>query len=267
MTNPTPAPERQAPHSKGFVWTPVPTVLAAISVFILSQVLGAILVALYALIVGDYSVDSSESSLGGNMDFLSEGNYPFLISLTISALLIALVWGLVRLSKSTFRSLGFQRPKLVDLGYALSGFVAYFVIFFVVSLVVNATAPELLESDQQLGFDKAAEGLALIPVFISLVVLPPLAEETLARGFLFGGLRNRLNFIWAMLITSLLFGAPHLFGGEPGVLLWIAMADTFILSAVLCYLREKTGRLWAPILLHALKNFIAFTVLFIFKGA
>jgi membrane protease YdiL (CAAX protease family) len=34
---------------------------------------------------------------------------------------------------------------------------------------------------------------------------------------------------------------------------------------VLAYLREKTGSLWPPIGLHALKNFVAFMALFVFK--
>ena len=38
--------------------------------------------------------------------------------------------------------------------------------------------------------------------------------------------------------------------------------DTFILSLVLIYLREKTGGLWASITLHAFKNGVAFVALF-----
>ncbi|MGH7237402.1 MAG: CPBP family glutamic-type intramembrane protease [Candidatus Saccharimonadales bacterium] len=44
----------------------------------------------------------------------------------------------------------------------------------------------------------------------------------------------------------------------------MAGVDTFILSTVLCYLREKTGRLYAGIGVHALKNFVAFAALFLF---
>jgi len=49
--------------------------------------------------------------------------------------------------------------------------------------------------------------------------------------------------------------------GEP--LLWIAALDTFILSFVLIYLKEKTGSLWPPIGLHMLKNSLAFISIFI----
>ena len=87
--------------------------------------------------------------------------------------------------------------------------------------------------------------------------LPPIGEETLMRGYLYSGLRSRLHFWPALLITSLLFGVAHLSTGVSGPL-WAAAVDTFILSAVLVYLREKTGALYAPIMLHGLNNLVAF---------
>jgi len=51
-------------------------------------------------------------------------------------------------------------------------------------------------------------------------------------------------------------------GGAAGPL-YIAALDTFILSLVLIYLREKTGSLWASITLHAVKNGVAFMALFV----
>ena len=55
----------------------------------------------------------------------------------------------------------------------------------------------------------------------------------------------------------------HLAEGGAAGPLWIGFIDTFILSLVLCYLRVKTGSLWAGITLHALKNGIAFVALFV----
>jgi membrane protease YdiL (CAAX protease family) len=46
-------------------------------------------------------------------------------------------------------------------------------------------------------------------------------------------------------------------------LLYIAAIDTFTLSLILVYLREKTGGLWSSMGLHAIKNGIAFVSLFI----
>jgi membrane protease YdiL (CAAX protease family) len=42
--------------------------------------------------------------------------------------------------------------------------------------------------------------------------------------------------------------------------MWAAAFDTFILSVVLVYLREKTGALYAGMLVHMLNNLLAFFV-------
>jgi len=94
------------------------------------------------------------------------------------------------------------------------------------------------------------------------VVLPPLGEETLIRGYLYSGLRQTWRFLPALVITSLMFGLAHLEFGSGGPLVWAAAIDTAILSIVLCYLREKSGALYAGILVHMMNNLIAFGVHF-----
>ncbi len=104
---------------------------------------------------------------------------------------------------------------------------------------------------------------ALALTFISLVILPPLAEEIMVRGFLYSTLKKAMRPIGAVILTSALFAAAHLPEGGAAGPLYIAALDTFILSLVLIYLREKTGGLWASITLHASKNGIAFLLLFV----
>jgi len=83
------------------------------------------------------------------------------------------------------------------------------------------------------------------------------------RGFVYTGLRTKLQPVGSALITSAVFASLHLEFGNGAPLLWVAAIDTFILSLVLCYLREKTGSLWPGICLHALKNFVAFATLYL----
>jgi membrane protease YdiL (CAAX protease family) len=72
-----------------------------------------------------------------------------------------------------------------------------------------------------------------------------------------------MKIVPAVILTSLIFASAHLPEGGAAGLLYIAALDTFILSLVLIYLREKTGGLWASITLHAIKNGIAFVALFV----
>jgi membrane protease YdiL (CAAX protease family) len=55
--------------------------------------------------------------------------------------------------------------------------------------------------------------------------------------------------------TSAIFGFAH---GQ-----WNVGVDTFALSLALCYLAYKTNSLWPSVLLHSLKNLIAFILVFV----
>ncbi len=85
----------------------------------------------------------------------------------------------------------------------------------------------------------------------------------MVRGFLYGSLKKQWPKIYAVLCTSALFAIAHLQFGSGAPLLWVAAIDTFILSLVLIYLRDKTGSLAASIMLHMLKNSLAFVALFL----
>lgn len=68
----------------------------------------------------------------------------------------------------------------------------------------------------------------------------------------------------AAVITSIIFASAHLEFGSGAPLLWAAALDTFTLSLVLIYLRQSRDSLMPAIMLHMLKNSVAFMILFIF---
>lgn len=160
------------------------------------------------------------------------------------------------------RALGLAKlPKWRDVGFAILGFATYLVVYAVILNIINTLVPVDVNQDQAVGFHNA-NGFGLVLAFISLVILPPIIEEITFRGFLYSGLRRNMGIVSATLITSVLFGLPHLLTGKEGIL-WVAMIDTFALSLILCFLREKTGSLYASILVHALKNTVAFGAIFV----
>lgn len=103
-------------------------------------------------------------------------------------------------------------------------------------------------------------GLNRSIAFLSLVVFAPVMEEIIFRGVVYGRMR-RVKLPWWVpaLVVSALFGAAHM--------QWNVAVDVFCLSFVLCGLREVTGSIWAGILVHMFKNFVAFSVLFHIFGA
>ncbi len=143
-----------------------------------------------------------------------------------------------------------------DIGLGFAGYVVYFVIFIVATMVLTKIIPAYNSAQSQnLGFTSLA-GIDRLVGFVVLVVVTPLAEEFIMRGFLFGKLRAAKMPFWpAALVVSVMFGLAH---GQ-----WNVGIDTFILSMVACYLREATGVIWPGVIIHMTKNAIAYVALFI----
>jgi len=92
-------------------------------------------------------------------------------------------------------------------------------------------------------------------IVLSAVVLAPLAEEVFFRGLVQSMLRRYLRSPWAaILIAAAAFTAIH----YPYV---HTMPTLFVLAVALGYNYERTGRLLAPILIHAIFNAVNILVL------
>lgn len=191
----------------------------------------------------------------------------FLFILLVESLTLGILWWFIRRRKGNLGMIGLgRRIRWGDLGQGVLGFLVYFGALVITTVLVQWLLPINVDQRQELGFDSYGQPLgALAVIFFSLVVLPPVTEEILFRGFLFSGLRKGMTVLWTVLVTSLTFGALHLMTGISGEgLLWIAGIDTFVLSLILCYLRLSTGALWSPMIVHAMKNGLAFVSIFIF---
>ena len=188
----------------------------------------------------------------------------FLYITFAEALTIGGVAWFVRRRGVSLRVIGWNTFRFRYLWIALTGFGVYFVGYLLTAAVTSALIPSLnLNQHQDIGFQHPSGSLAMLLTFVSLVVLPPLAEETVFRGFVYTGIRRRFPFVISAIMTSVLFAIPHLQFNEGAPLLWVAALDTFVLSLVLCYVRERTDSLWPGIFIHALKNGIAFVALFL----
>jgi membrane protease YdiL (CAAX protease family) len=191
----------------------------------------------------------------------------FVYSLLADGVLVLGVALILRVLKWRWSTIGLTKPKLWHLLIVIVAAVGYYLILIIAVAVVSALIPSFNPAQKQdIGF-QAAQGTApLILTFISLAVLPPLAEELTMRGLLYTGLRRWLPKIVAALAVSALFASAHLVEGGAAGPLWVGALDTFILSMVLIALREITGNLWAGIALHAVKNTVAFATLFLIMG-
>ncbi|HVX56741.1 MAG TPA: CPBP family intramembrane glutamic endopeptidase [Candidatus Saccharimonadales bacterium] len=188
----------------------------------------------------------------------------FVFILLAEALSVGAIYLFLRRYKMGLARIGLKKPRWMDPLYGLAAFPAYYLIYRICVAVISYLVPSLnVYQQQQIGFNSVHGSLPLVLTFLSLVVLPPLAEEIMVRGFLYSTFKKALPTAYAVLLTSALFAAAHLPEGGSAGPLYIAAIDTFILSLILIYLREQTGSLWASITLHALKNGLTFVYLFI----
>jgi len=89
---------------------------------------------------------------------------------------------------------------------------------------------------------------------VTIVVVLPVAEELMFRGFLFSGLLHScLGPVGAVLLTSMCWSVVHVQYDVYGV------GMIFVLGLILGYARFKTGSLYLTIFLHALNNLVATT--------
>jgi membrane protease YdiL (CAAX protease family) len=190
---------------------------------------------------------------------VDESTFQTAASATIYLLSLSIVIGLpwmVRKYRTTPEELGIATPvKWVDLLLAPAAFVVYILLSFVLTSLASGLPFFNSDQVQNTGFSGLSQGFEYILAFFTLIILAPVAEEILFRGYLLGKLRKYVPVWVAILVTSLLFAIVH-FQPNVGV-------DVFALSILLCLLRVGTGRLWPSILLHMIKNAIAFYFLFI----
>jgi len=141
-------------------------------------------------------------------------------------------------------------PKLLVVWCAL--LLVYFVAQYGIVKSFNVDTGEFLElvsGTRHLGFS------------LVVVLLAPVMEELLFRGYLFKVLRQTwLKFVGTLFITSLLFTLIH--AGQYGL---GVLSILFVFSLMLGIAREKSGSVLLPIILHAINNFV-FVVLIVYVG-
>ncbi len=146
-------------------------------------------------------------------------------------------------------------PTFVDIGLAPIGYIIYTIGATLVINLMKLFPWFQADQTQEVGFGYFITTGDRILAMLALVIIAPIAEEIIMRGWLYGKLRSRLKVPLAILLVSIVFAFLH---GQ-----WNVGVGVFMLSLVLCGLREITGTIWSGILLHIISNGIAFYLLYI----
>lgn len=231
-----------------------------VGIFIFAQIIVAIGIGFIAYFTGHDPVEFTDTITDSNTNL-------FLLALALSFLQFLGIYFALFFKRKKLRSIGLVTPVRADIGRAVAYWLIYLGLFVFAVLLLDQTDLGVdLEQEQQLDFSKPTERPELALIFAAIVLLPAFIEEFLMRGFLFHSLRSKLSFWPSTLVVSVVFGAAHFQIGSGEPLLWVAFVDTFILSMVLCHVTERFRTLWPAIIIHALKNSIAYYFIFIHVG-
>ncbi len=166
---------------------------------------------------------------------------------------------LPRVALYSWEELGLRPPSPRALVYAIGGFVAAILVGDGGSFVVEHLShhPHHVQDVAKM-FESIRHTPALIAFVLYGILVAPIAEELIFRGFLFNlGLRYG-NFWVGAIVSSVLFGAAH---GDLELFLPLTLVG-FVLATV--YYRSKN--LVASMIAHASFNAVAFTALSTLRG-
>ena len=101
-------------------------------------------------------------------------------------------------------------------------------------------------------YQEASAVTVRIMIAVSAIIIAPVAEEIVFRGYIYTATKRFSNRFFAAILSSLLFGVVHF-----NISAFIPLV---FLALLLTIAYELSGSIWAPISIHALFN--ASTILF-----
>ena len=107
-----------------------------------------------------------------------------------------------------------------------------------------------------IGVTWESSNLSIVLVLLSTVIIGPVAEELMFRGYVLDSIRKMHGDVLGIILSALLFGMIHFF--DPYT---VGMAT---LGGVLYgYIRVKTGSLWPSVVSHMIWNAMAMVVTYL----
>jgi membrane protease YdiL (CAAX protease family) len=163
-------------------------------------------------------------------------------------LLLAYLAFAVRLSRVSFREyMALKWPGWRDM---LTGVGALAAVIFVAGTAATLTGQQT--PDFMGDTYRTARDAGMLPLFFfSFVVLAPVQEELIFRGFMFRGVQRALGPWIAIVLTAAVWAVVH------PQYEWFYVAEIFLLGVAFGWLRARTGSALLTMLLHAGMNAMA----------
>jgi membrane protease YdiL (CAAX protease family) len=186
------------------------------------------------------------------------------VPLTQTIFLLPLIWIILRLRGERLSEIGFARPdgfgKAIVIGLLAGVLMELFAVYITTPMISGFFGVEPNYSELK----DIRGNLTLLFIFLGLSwTLAAFGEEICFRGFLmkrvaqvFG--ENRVGWIAALLLSSVLFGWGHT---EQGVSGWIQEGLSGLILGILFLFANRN--LVVPIVAHGVSNTLAFVLIYL----
>ncbi len=167
-----------------------------------------------------------------------------IVSKTISVFLLFLI---VKIRRVSFFDEVLPKGEIKGLW---RNFIPIYILICVVICIINFRNP-LLPGLLFNSVFPEAKLLGNIVLIFSAIIIAPLVEEILFRGFLYPAVNRYLGMYPAIILTSILFVFAHYPQIKQDYLFAI---NIFVLSFIITYKRAKTGSVILAVILHHIYN-------------
>jgi membrane protease YdiL (CAAX protease family) len=186
-------------------------------------------------------------SINAIMDTPFDGKLVTLFILVSNPITIAMLWLAAYLARANpVDYLGLIWPKQRDV---LIGLILLVGLIALSDLLLYFSGRELITQFQLQSYTTAAAEGWLLALWIAAVIVAPLGEEILFRGFLFRGfVKSERSVGPAIVVISLLWASLHIQYD------WAGMLQIFVIGLFLGWARWTSGSVLLTFFLHALFN-------------
>jgi membrane protease YdiL (CAAX protease family) len=148
-----------------------------------------------------------------------------------------------------FRTIGFQRPRFLDLLYAVGFILGSNAILRLLQFLLQILGFEFTDNAELIA--RSAQGN--IWWWTAICITAAVCEETAFRGWLMTRIKfaTRRGWVIPTIVASVAFGIGHIYQGIGGFVV------ITVYGALFCILFVLTGTLWPGILAHFIQDFMA----------
>ena len=176
-------------------------------------------------------------------DYTPDGWLEWPVAITLAAGMLALYALFVKwIEKHPARDIPLKRCA-GDTACGLGIGALYFVVLVLIMYLAGIYHFEAFGTDSP---------MQIISAFFMFLMVG-VGEEIIFRGILFRWIDEKWGFVWALAVSSLLFGLIHIF--QPGASWWSSLAIAIEAGLLLGAAYKYSSTLWLPIGIHWAWNF------------